>query len=158
MLRYRQSQQTIVDARIRLLSEVINHIRSVKLYAYGAHFEKEVNELRKAELGKLRDNGLNRATMTGVSYLLPMLAAIRELDKALRVHAGSIELIIIVSFVTYSLTGHTLDAAIIFSALQYFNILEMPISFLPMILTALSDAMSAVRQLTFLDSFVDMAE
>lgn len=52
-----------------------------------------------------------------------------------------------VSFVTYSLTGHNLDAATIFTALQYFNILETPISFLPMILTALSDAMSAVRKL-----------
>jgi ATP-binding cassette subfamily C (CFTR/MRP) protein 1 len=50
-----------------------------------------------------------------------------------------------VSFVTYSLTGHDLDAATIFTALQYFNILETPISFLPMILTALADANSAVR-------------
>lgn len=150
MLRYRQSQQTIVDARIRLLSEVIAHIRSVKLYAYGAHFEEEVNELRKAELGKLRDNGLNRATMTGVSYLLPMLAAIRELLGPCCTIGQGAEADLTVSFVTYSLIGHTLDAAIIFSALQYFNILEMPISFLPMILTALSDAMSAVRQLPLL--------
>lgn len=77
MLRYRQEQQSVVDQRVRLLSEVVGQIRSVKLYAYETHFEREVNELRRAELSKLRDNGLNRATMTGVSYLIPMLAAIR---------------------------------------------------------------------------------
>lgn len=76
MLRYRQDQQTIVDSRIRLLSEVITHIRSVKLYAYGNHFGTKVNELRKLELKKLKDNGLNRASMTGISFLIPMLAAI----------------------------------------------------------------------------------
>jgi ATP-binding cassette subfamily C (CFTR/MRP) protein 1 len=76
MLRYRQDQQSIVDERIRLLSEVITHIRSVKLYGYGTHFETQVNGLRKEELSKLKDNGMNRATMTGVSYLIPMLAAI----------------------------------------------------------------------------------
>lgn len=79
MLRYRQDQQTIVDRRVKLLSEVIGHIRSVKLYAYETHFDSEVNQLRRQELAKLKDNGLNRATMTGVSYLVPMLAAIREL-------------------------------------------------------------------------------
>jgi ATP-binding cassette subfamily C (CFTR/MRP) protein 1 len=76
MLRYRKAQQSIVDARIRLLSEVITHIRSVKLYAYGNQFEAKVNDLRKQELAKLRANGTNRAAMSGVSYLIPMLAAI----------------------------------------------------------------------------------
>jgi hypothetical protein len=52
-----------------------------------------------------------------------------------------------VTFVTYGLSGHPLNAAIIFSGLQYFNVLKQPISFLPMAFTAVSDAAVAVGEL-----------
>lgn len=78
MLRYRQSQQDYVDKRVRVLASVIENIKSVKLYAYETHYQEKVNELRKLELKKLRHNGLNRAGMTGVGYLIPMLAAVCE--------------------------------------------------------------------------------
>lgn len=41
-----------------------------------------------------------------------------------------------VTFITYDLTGHTLDAATIFTGLQFFNVLKTPIAFLPMCFTA----------------------
>jgi hypothetical protein len=51
-----------------------------------------------------------------------------------------------VTFITYRLSGHTLEAGKIFTALQFFNVLQNPISFLPQILAALTDALSAIRK------------
>jgi hypothetical protein len=52
-----------------------------------------------------------------------------------------------VTFITYGLSGHELDVATIFTALQFFNVLQKPISFLPQICAALTDALSAIREL-----------
>jgi len=52
-----------------------------------------------------------------------------------------------VTFVTYSLTGNQLNAAIVFSALQFFNVLRQPISRLPMIIAAAIDAVVALGRI-----------
>lgn len=46
----------------------------------------------------------------------------------------------VLTFITYSLSGHTLDAATIFASLQLFNIIRQPLVMLPMALTICSDA------------------
>jgi len=51
-----------------------------------------------------------------------------------------------VAFITYSLTGHPLNAAIIFSALQQFNIIKYPLQNLPNSLSAVLDSMSGMRK------------
>jgi hypothetical protein len=81
MVKYRQKQLVHVDARVRLLSEVIENIRAVKLYAYGKLFGEQVRDLRKSELKELRKNGFNRATMNATMAFIPTLAAVRELDS-----------------------------------------------------------------------------
>ncbi|WVW81052.1 hypothetical protein I302_103043 [Kwoniella bestiolae CBS 10118] len=128
MIHTRQSQLQYVDSRVRLLSETITSIRSVKLFAYVNFFSNKVNEMRKNELIYLRKNGFNRATMNATMAVIPTLAAV-------------------LTFVTYGLTGHELNAAIIFSGLQYFNVLKTPISFLPMCFTAVSDALVGIRRI-----------
>ena len=54
MITYRQAQMQIVDKRVRLLSEIINNIRAVKLYAYENLFGEKVSHYRRQELAKLR--------------------------------------------------------------------------------------------------------
>lgn len=54
----------------------------------------------------------------------------------------------VLSFVTYSLSGHELDVATIFASLQLFNIIEMPMAELPMVITALSDVQIAILRIT----------
>ncbi|KAL7422108.1 hypothetical protein Q5752_002751 [Cryptotrichosporon argae] len=128
MITYRQAQMKIVDTRVRMLSEIINNIRAVKLYAYENFFGEKVSKLRAQELAKLRRNGLNRSTMTASSSFVPILAAV-------------------LTFITYSLSGHDLNVATIFSGLQYFNTLKQPITMLPVIFTAVSDAAVAVGRI-----------
>ncbi|WWC92110.1 uncharacterized protein L201_007064 [Kwoniella dendrophila CBS 6074] len=128
MIKTRQSQLKYVDSRVRLLSETITSIRSVKLFSYVNFFSSKVNEMRKNELIYLKKNGFNRATMNATMAFIPTLAAV-------------------LTFVTYGLTGHQLNAATIFSGLQYFNVLKTPISFLPMCFTAVSDALVGIRRI-----------
>lgn len=66
----------VVDTRVRLLSEIINNIRAVKLYAYENFFGEKVSVLRREELAKLRRNGINRATMFATMSFIPVLAAV----------------------------------------------------------------------------------
>jgi hypothetical protein len=63
MIGSRQAQMKIVDQRVRLLSEVMNNIRAIKLYAYESFFGKKLSDYRQRELARLRSNVRNRATM-----------------------------------------------------------------------------------------------
>jgi hypothetical protein len=80
MVKYRQLQLTFIDARVKLLSEVVGSIRSVKLYAFTQLFGNRVKKLRVDELNKLKVNGFNRATMNATMVFIPTLAAVRELS------------------------------------------------------------------------------
>lgn len=51
------------------------------------------------------------------------------------------------TFIVYGLVGNELNAAIIFSGLQFFNVLRMPISQLPMIFMSVVDAVVALRRI-----------
>ena len=51
------------------------------------------------------------------------------------------------TFVTYGLSGHTLNASSVFAGLQYFNVLRQPIAFLPIAFTAVSDAAVAIGRI-----------
>lgn len=139
ILRYRQAQQKLVDKRGKLLSEIISNIRAVKLYAYETHFAKQISAIRIEELTKLRQYGLIRSAVTSTFAFTPVLAAVRE--SALKQHILTLPP---VTFVTYSLSGHKLDVPIVFSSLQFFNVLRQPISNLPTQISSCMDAASAM--------------
>lgn len=54
----------------------------------------------------------------------------------------------VLSFVTYSLTGHELTVATIFASLQLFNIVQAPMTQLPMVITSLSDNHIAMQRIS----------
>ena len=76
LMSYRGTQEKIVDRRVRLLTEIINDIRAVKLYAYETFFGEKVSELRTQELAKLKSFGLMHALINSTFYFLPILAAV----------------------------------------------------------------------------------
>jgi ATP-binding cassette subfamily C (CFTR/MRP) protein 1 len=53
----------------------------------------------------------------------------------------------ILSFITYSLTGHVLEPALIFSSLTIFNLVRMPLMFLPMVIGAFVDGQVSLGRL-----------
>ncbi|KAL8287248.1 hypothetical protein RQP46_003700 [Phenoliferia psychrophenolica] len=129
MMNSRQAQLKKVDQRVRLIQEVLNGIRVVKLYAYETFFKTRIAQLRTEELVSLRSIGMARAGMSSSMSFVPIAAAV-------------------LSFVTYSLSGHTLDAPTIFASLQLFNVIRQPLMMLPMALTVSSDAYVALLRVT----------
>ncbi|CED82131.1 multidrug resistance-associated abc transporter [Phaffia rhodozyma] len=128
MFSTRQGQLKIVDQRVRLLSEVLNGIRVVKLYAYEAFFKGRVLELRGQEMAKLKTIARTRAGMSASMSFVPVAAAV-------------------LTFITYNLSGHELNAAVIFSSLQLFNVIRQPLMMLPMAFTICTDAMVALKRI-----------
>jgi hypothetical protein len=80
---YRDAQQKIVDQRVRILSEVIGSIRSVKLYSYESYFSGKISDKRKEELAHLAQNGISRAFTTATMAFIPVLAAMRRSSHSL---------------------------------------------------------------------------
>jgi hypothetical protein len=78
IMKFRRAQTNLVDHRVRLLTEIINSIRAVKLYAYEGHFGQKVSEMRNKELSKLRSYALVRSSVNGFFFVAPIFATICE--------------------------------------------------------------------------------
>ncbi|KZS95710.1 P-loop containing nucleoside triphosphate hydrolase protein [Sistotremastrum niveocremeum HHB9708] len=121
------------DKRAKLLQELLGGMRVIKYFAWEKPFLKRIAEFRKKEIGYVRSLLLIRSGNNAVAFSLPVLAAV-------------------ISFVVYSLTGHTLEAASIFTSLTLFQLLRLPLMFLPISYSAIADAYNATTRLH--DAFV----
>ncbi|CAK5271106.1 unnamed protein product [Mycena citricolor] len=128
MFAQRKKGVKITDTRVRLSNEVLQGIRLIKYYAWEAFYTHQIGTLREREIATVRKTAIARAVLIALVTLIPMLASI-------------------LSFITYALSGHNLNVAIIFSSLQFFNIIRTPLVFLPFVLSALSDALVALRRI-----------
>ena len=116
------------DARVRITQEILNSMRVIKYYAWEKSFLGKVMDLREAELKIVRFLLLIRAGVNAVSMTIPVYASI-------------------LAFVTYSLTGHALNPANVFSSLTLFNLLRMPLMFLPVVFAASTDAWVSIGRM-----------
>ncbi|KAH7104385.1 cadmium ion transporter [Auriculariales sp. MPI-PUGE-AT-0066] len=124
----------ITDARVKLMQEVLQGIRSIKMYAWEEFYMHKIAAFRTRELSQVRKSALLMSLTMGFMTLIPVLCTT-------------------LTFVTYSLTGHTLSAAKIFAALQLFNILRVPLLMLPAGLSILAQTrLSLDRMNEFLEA------
>ncbi|KAF9269804.1 multidrug resistance-associated ABC transporter [Marasmius fiardii PR-910] len=115
----------ITDSRVRLTNEVLQGVRLIKAYAWEDFYTAAVGNLRKKELNTIRKSAIARSCLIAFVTFVPVLASV-------------------LSFITYALSGHDLNVAIVFSSLQLFNIIRQPLMYFPVVLTALSDALVAL--------------
>lgn len=130
------------DARVRITQEILNSMRVIKYYAWEKSFLQKVMDLRESELKIVRFLLLIRAAVNAVSMTIPVYASI-------------------LAFVTYSLTGHGLNPANIFSSLTLFNLLRMPLMFLPVVFAASTDAwvsLGRIQSMLLADELEDHIE
>ncbi|KAH7103342.1 ATP-dependent bile acid permease [Auriculariales sp. MPI-PUGE-AT-0066] len=128
MVSARRTSVKMTDKRVRLLHEVLQGIRLLVLFSWQNHYTERLVGMRRSELKNIRKLAYIRATLTALVTFIPILCAI-------------------LSFVTYSLLGHGLDPAIIFSSLQFFNIIRAPLLFFPMIASAVSDSYVSLQRI-----------
>ncbi|KAF5367964.1 hypothetical protein D9758_004466 [Tetrapyrgos nigripes] len=127
LFRLRKRSVVWTDNRISLLQELLGNIRLIKIFAWEVPFLERVDKLRNAEMKFLRSRLMLRSVNNALGFGLPTLAAV-------------------LSFITYALVGHSLDAAIIFSSLSLFNLLRTPLTFLPVALSSMADAYNAMHR------------
>ncbi|KZT29756.1 multidrug resistance-associated ABC transporter [Neolentinus lepideus HHB14362 ss-1] len=129
MFSQRKKGLIITDQRMRLTNEVLQGIRLVKLYAWEAFYGHKISKLRAAEVKALRVGAWALSMMIALTSFVPVLA-------------------VILSFVTYALTGHNLNVAIIFSSLQWFNIIRLPLSMLPLVFASVAQAVVSLQRIS----------
>ncbi|CAE7132182.1 unnamed protein product, partial [Rhizoctonia solani] len=124
----RKHSMVWTDKRAKLLQELLGGMRVLKFFAWEGPYLERISSFRNNELEKIRSLLLIRSANNAVAFSLPVLASV-------------------ISFVSYSLSGHTLDPAVIFASLTLFQMLRMPLMFLPVALSSIADAWNATTRL-----------
>ncbi|TFK19762.1 cadmium ion transporter [Coprinopsis marcescibilis] len=118
----------ITDKRVQLTTEVLNGIRMIKFYGWEAFYIDQINHFRGQEIKTLRKAAFALAGLICTFHFTPVCAAI-------------------LSFITYSLTGHDLNVAVIFSALSLFNVITIPLLLFPLALSSMASALIALGRI-----------
>lgn len=119
------------DARTRLMTEILNNIKSIKLYAWTTAFINRLNYIRNdQELRTLRKIGATQAFSNFTWSTTPFLVSCS-------------------TFGVFVLTQNKpLTTDIVFPALTLFNLLTFPLAVLPMVITSIVEASVAVGRIT----------
>ncbi|KAJ8688541.1 hypothetical protein QAD02_024336 [Eretmocerus hayati] len=114
------AQMKYKDERVKLMNEVLNGIKVLKLYAWEPSFEKQILKIREQEIKNLKKSAYFDATFSFVWSSAPFLVCFA-------------------TFATYVLIdeNNVLDSKTAFVSLSLFNILRFPMTLLPILVTSL---------------------
>ncbi|KAI0035413.1 ABC transporter [Vararia minispora EC-137] len=116
------------DKRAKLLQELLGGMKVIKFFAWETPFLQRIAEYRVKEMGYVRALLMIRAANTALAMSTPTLASV-------------------IAFLVYAASGHSLNAAVIFSSLSLFQLLRMPLMLLPMSFSSIADARNAIMRL-----------
>ncbi|KRZ88107.1 Multidrug resistance-associated protein 1, partial [Trichinella sp. T8] len=124
------SQMKYKDERMKLVNEILNGIKVLKLYAWEMAFGKQVNNIRKKELDILKTAAYYRAATSFIWTCAPFLVAV-------------------VVFTTYVLSSpnNILTPTTAFVSLSLLNILRFPMSVLPMLISFVVQALVSNKRI-----------
>ena len=122
---YYQLTMNSIDKRIKAYGELVYGRSTIKMYNWEKPMEEQIYELRKQEMSSIRKASYLRAVNGALYYISPSLIAA-------------------FAFGSIWLMGRRLEAANIFSALMFFNLLRLSVTcLLPMALERLSTMLVA---------------
>ncbi|KAG1825133.1 ABC transporter [Suillus variegatus] len=142
----RMKSMAWTDKRSKTLQEILSGMRVIKFFSWEVPFLKRISDYRRNEMAYV-----NMPSIAQVFVIYPPSRYIRTLliiKSAMNAVAISLpSLASVIAFVTYSLTGHSLTAANIFTSLTLFNLARLPLMFLPLSLSSIADAATACDRL-----------
>ena len=104
-----------LDARVKLMNEVLTGIRVIKYYCWEKPFKGKIDEIRNAEL-KLHTK-MTYLMNSGIDMLMTLIP----------------QLVPLACFSLYpSVMGKPLTSSVAFTSITLFNILQMPFAMMPM--------------------------
>ncbi|XP_070703342.1 multidrug resistance-associated protein 1 [Pempheris klunzingeri] len=138
---YQVAQMKSKDSRIKLMNEMLNGIKVLKLYAWELAFKNKVSEIRESELQVLKKAAYLGAMSTFTWVCAPFLVALS-------------------TFTVYVLIdeNNVLDAQKAFVSLALFNILRFPLNMLPMVISSMVQASVSLKRLRVFLSHEELQE
>ena len=126
------------DKRVKMMNEILQGIKVLKLYAWEPSFGRIINNIRKAETHYLMKMGYLSA---GTSFIW----------------SSASYFVSLVTFATYVLSdsSNNLDPEKAFVSISLFNILRFPMSMLPMIISMMVQANVSLGRI---DKYMNSAE
>uniref|UniRef100_A0A1E5RU90 Metal resistance protein YCF1 n=1 Tax=Hanseniaspora uvarum TaxID=29833 RepID=A0A1E5RU90_HANUV len=136
IIRYQKSlqkkQMVYKDSRTKLISEILNAIKSIKLYCWETFFKAKLDHIRnEQELKNLKTMGIVQACTSFQFNIVPFLVSSSTF----------------IVFVIFN-KDTPLSTEIVFPALALFNLLQFPLAIIPMVITAFVEASVSVERLT----------
>eukprot|EP00800_Vazella_pourtalesii_P021766 TRINITY_DN821_c0_g1_i2.p1 TRINITY_DN821_c0_g1~~TRINITY_DN821_c0_g1_i2.p1 ORF type:complete len:1532 (-),score=331.57 TRINITY_DN821_c0_g1_i2:43-4638(-) len=131
--KFQKKLMILKDKRIKTITEILNGIKVIKLYAWEIPNQEEVLEIREQEMTVLKYSAILSAVSTFTWMLAPLLVALA-------------------TFATYVIFGNVLTPQKAFVSLSLFNILRFPMTMLPFLVTFLVEcSVSITRMNKFLN-------
>ena len=111
MKKYQISNMKNKDTRIKVMNEILDGIKVLKLYAWEPSFARKIEAIREKEVETLKKMSYLGAVQTFMFTAAPFMVTLA-------------------SFATYVLVDedNVLDAEIAFVSLSYFNLMRMPLN------------------------------
>uniref|UniRef100_A0A6I8RP40 ATP binding cassette subfamily C member 3 n=1 Tax=Xenopus tropicalis TaxID=8364 RepID=A0A6I8RP40_XENTR len=127
---FQVEQMQYKDSRIKLMNEILNGIKVLKLYAWEPSFAQKVLEIRNKELNILKKAAYLNALSTFAWTSAPFLVALTTFAVYVTVDEKNI-----------------LDAEKAFVSLSLFNILRFPLNMLPQVISNLAQASVSIKRI-----------
>ncbi|XP_067914713.1 ATP-binding cassette sub-family C member 3 isoform X1 [Heterodontus francisci] len=118
------------DSRIKLMNEILNGIKVLKLYAWEPSFEQKVLAIRQKELSILKKAAYLGALSTFTWITAPFIVALTTFAVYVTVDENNV-----------------LDAQKAFVSLSLFNILRFPLNMLPQVISSVVQATVSLKRL-----------
>uniref|UniRef100_A0A3B5A3H6 Multidrug resistance-associated protein 1 n=1 Tax=Stegastes partitus TaxID=144197 RepID=A0A3B5A3H6_9TELE len=138
---YQVAQMKSKDNRIKLMNEMLNGIKVLKLYAWELAFKDKVSEIRESELKVLKKAAYLGAVSTFTWVCAPFLVALSTFSVYVLIDEHNV-----------------LDAQKAFVSLALFNILRFPLNMLPMVISSMVQASVSLKRLRVFLSHEELQE
>ncbi|XP_059145786.1 multidrug resistance-associated protein 1-like isoform X2 [Physella acuta] len=127
---YQEKIMGIKDERIKIINEVLNGIKVIKLYGWEPMFIRKIEEVRERELKIL----LKYSIMSGIDSF------------SWRVSMVWILYFILITYL-FTSTDENLDAETVFMSMNYINLINLAVNVLPMFVRDFVKANNSVKRL-----------
>lgn len=138
---YQVAQMKSKDQRIKLMNEMLNGIKVLKLYAWELAFKDKVSQIRESELKVLKKAAYLGAVSTFTWVCAPFLVALSTFSVYVLIDEHNV-----------------LDAQKAFVSLALFNILRFPLNMLPMVISSMVQASVSLKRLRVFLSHEELQE
>ncbi|XP_069492781.1 ATP-binding cassette sub-family C member 5-like [Ambystoma mexicanum] len=124
---FRRKCIEVTDRRVRIMNEILNCIRFIKMYAWEKPFSQKVQAIRKEERSVLEKAGYVQSLTAGVAPIVVVVASV-------------------CTFTLHMALGYDLTAAQAFTVVTIFNSMASALKIIPMAVKAASEAYVSVTR------------